>query len=214
MKEIDLIIFDFDGTLIDSTEDIANAVNFTLNKLDEPQLSRKVIESNVGDGVLKLLKRCLIENHQRSIEEAVHIFRRYYGEHLVVHTVLYSGAEEVLKHFSGKKKAILTNKPERFVAPILEGLGMKEHFDYVIGGDGKTVPKPSKEAVDEILEHFEIREERAVMVGDSPVDIETGKLAEILTCAFTGGYRSREELEAAGPDYMIDRLEQLKELFC
>ncbi len=213
MKEIDLLIFDLDGTLIDSTRDIANAVNYTLVQLGEPALTDHVIQQNVGDGVLKLLKRCLLKNHQDRIEEAVTLFRSRYGEHLVDDTKLYPGVVEVLEHFSAKKKTVLTNKPERYVEPILKGLGVDHQIDYVIGGDGKTVPKPSAEPVRTMLQHFGVEEGRAVMVGDSAVDIETGRLGGILTCAFTSGYRPREELEQAGPDFMIEKMVQLKELF-
>jgi phosphoglycolate phosphatase len=213
VKKIDLFIFDFDGTLIDTTQDIAASVNATLAQLGEPQLTEEEIQSNVGDGVLKLLKRCLMASHQDRIEEAVRLFRDHYGSHLVVHTVLYPGVREILEHFSSKKMAILTNKPERYIAPILERLGIQERFECAIGGDGSSVPKPSREPVREILKHCGVDEGRVVMVGDSRVDVETGKLGDVLTCAFTGGYRSREELEEARPDYIIDRMDQLKDLF-
>lgn len=214
MKNIDLFIFDLDGTLIDSTQDIANAVNYTLDYLGEPLLTQSIIQKNVGDGVLHLLKRCLLENHQDRVEEAVTTFRRRYGEHLLDHTTLYPGVKKVLGHFKEKKKAILTNKPERYIQPILNGLGIRHQIDYAIGGDGKTVPKPAAEPVQRMLQQYGIEKGRAVMVGDSDVDIETGKLGDILTCAFTGGYRPRSELEEARPDFMIDKIEELKDLFC
>jgi phosphoglycolate phosphatase len=214
LEEIDLLIFDLDGTLIDSTRDIANAVNYTLQQLGEPTLTEEEIRQNVGDGVLRLLKRCLLESHQDRIEEAVDLFRGRYGEHLIDDTRLYPGVSGVLEHFSAKKKTVLTNKPERYVGPILEGLGVLHQIDYIIGGDGKTVPKPSAEPVTMMLQRFGVEEGRAVMVGDSVVDIETGRLGNILTCAFTSGYRSKEELEQAGPDYMIDDMVQLKDIFC
>ncbi len=211
---IDLFIFDLDGTLINSTADIARAVNHTLRHLGEAELSEEVIRQNVGDGVLQLLRKCLLDRHQDRIDEAVTLFRSYYGAHLTDHTTLYPGVREILSHFSGKNKAVLTNKPERFVRPILEGLGIGDQINFCIGGDGKSVPKPAAEPVLKILERFGVEKGRAVMVGDSAVDIETGKLGGILTCAFTGGYRSREELDAAKPDYMIDRMADLKSIFC
>jgi phosphoglycolate phosphatase len=214
LKEIDLLIFDLDGTLNDSTREIAKAVKYTHEQLDEPTLTEGEIRQNVGDGVLTLLKRCLLENHQERIEEAVAIFRNRYGEHLVDETKLYPGVVDVFEHFSSKKKTVLTNKPERYVGPILKGLGVRHHIDDVIGGDGKTVPKPSAMPVRIMLERFDVGKGRAVMVGDSGVDIETGRLGGILTCAFTSGYRPEEELKEAGPDFMIEKMVQLKDLFC
>ncbi len=212
-QEVDLFIFDLDGTLIDSTRDIADAVNFTLRYLGEPTLTEEVIGSHVGDGVLNLLRKCLRERHQERINDAVSVFRKRYGEHLTDATTLYPGVRKTLQNFSDKKSAILTNKPERYVDPILKGLGIRQLIDYDLGGDGKVVPKPSAEPVQQLLRHFNVEAGRAVMVGDSAVDVETGKLGGILTCAVTFGFRSRAELEAAKPDFIVDRFEELMELF-
>ncbi len=211
--KIDLFIFDLDGTLIDSTRDIASAVNHTLAYLGEPVLPEAVISDNVGDGVLELLRGCLVENHRDRVDEAVAVFRRYYGEHLLESTRLMPGVREALNHFAGRPMAVLTNKPQRYVVPILEGLGVAVHFGLAIGGDGHVVPKPAAGPVHRILSQFGAAGSRTVLVGDSPVDVETGRLGGVLTCAFSGGFRPREELQAAAPDFMIDRMDQLKELF-
>jgi phosphoglycolate phosphatase len=213
LPKIELFIFDLDGTLIDSTRDIANAVNHTLAHLGEPVLPEAVISDNVGEGVLELLRGCLVENHRKRVDEAVAVFRSYYGAHLLESTRLMPGVREALDHFAGRPMAVLTNKPERYVGPILEGLGVAAHFGVAIGGDGHVVPKPAAAPVHEILSRYRAERSRTVMVGDSPVDVETGRLGGVLTCAFTGGFRLREELEAAAPDFMIDRMEQLKDLF-
>jgi phosphoglycolate phosphatase len=132
----------------------------------------------------------------------------------VDHTRLYPGVREVLEHYTGKKKAILTNKTEMFVNPILKGLGIKRQIDYAVGANGKQAPKPSGAPVEAILSRFGIRQDRAVMVGDSPVDVETGRLGGILSCAVTFGFHSKEELQRAAPDYMIDTFAALKDFFC
>ncbi len=211
--KIDLFIFDLDGTLIDSTRDIANAVNHTLAHLGEPELPEAVISDNVGEGVLELLRGCLVENHRDRVDEAVAVFRSYYGEHLLESTRLMPGVRAALKHFAGKPMAVLTNKPERYILPILEGLGVAAHFGIAIGGDGQVVPKPAAAPVHEIVRRFGANPRGTLMVGDSPVDIQTGRLGGVLTCAFTGGFRPREELRAAGPDFMVDRMVQLRDLF-
>ncbi len=212
-QEVDLFIYDLDGTLIDSTRDIADAVNFTLRHLGEPTLTEEIIGSHVGDGVLNLLRKCLRERHQERINDAVSVFRKRYGEHLTDATTLYPEVRKTLENFSDKKSAILTNKPEKYIDPILQGLGIRHLIDYDLGGDGKVVPKPAVEPVVQILRHFNVEKGRAVMVGDSPIDIETGRLGGILTCAVTFGFRSRAELAAAKPDFLIDRFEELMELF-
>jgi len=214
MKEVDLFIFDLDGTLIDSTRDIASSFNFTLQHLGEPPLTEEIIGNHVGDGVLNLLRKCLSERYQERIQEAVSVFRKRYGEHLTEHTSLYPGVEETLRHFTGKRSAILTNKPERYIDPILKNLGIRHLIDYKLGGDGKVVPKPAAKPVRELLKYFGVEAGRAVMVGDSVVDVETGKLGGILTCAVTFGFRPRTELEAANPDFLIDRFDELTEIFC
>lgn len=132
MKEIDLFIFDLDGTLIDSTRDIANAVNFTLHHLGEPTLTEEVIGSHVGDGVLNLLRECLSERHQEQVREAVSVFRKRYGEHLTEHTTLYPGIKETLEHFEVKSAAILTNKPERYIDPILKDLVIRRFIRIAV----------------------------------------------------------------------------------
>ncbi|MDX1765092.1 MAG: HAD hydrolase-like protein [bacterium] len=213
MKEIDLLIFDLDGTLIDSTQDIVNAVNHTLGALGEPPLTEEMISQYVGVGVLRLLRKCILQEHLDRADEAVSIFRRYYKSHLVDHTTLYPGIREVLDHFSGKKKAVLTNKTETFVRPILKGLGIKREISYAIGANSKGIPNPAKAPVEKILKRFRSTPERTVIVGDSPVDVQTGRLAEILTCGVTWGFHTREELTRAGPDYMIDHATELMGLF-
>ena len=212
MPEIRLLIFDLDGTLVDSAADIAAAVNHTLEVLGEPRLPAEAIRDNVGDGVLELLRRCLVRNHPDRIREAVATFREYYGAHLTDRTRLYPGVPEMLERFSHRAKAVLTNKPERFAGPILEGLGVRSRFHAVLGGDGTSVPKPSAEPVHGLLERFDCEPGRAVIIGDSPVDVETGRLAGILTCAVTYGYRSRAELEAAAPDFLAEHPRDLVRL--
>lgn len=213
MKEIDLFIFDLDGTLIDSTLDIVNAVNHTLHALGEPPLTEEMISQYVGVGVLRLLRRCILREHLDRADEAVSIFRRYYKAHLVDHTTLYPGISEVLNHFSGKKKAVLTNKTEIFVRPILKGLGIKKQISYAIGANSKGVPKPSGAPVEKLLKRFRASPERTVIIGDSAVDVETGRLGGIATCGVTWGFHTRDELKQAGPDYTIDDPLELMDLF-
>lgn len=213
MREIDLFIFDLDGTLIDSSPDIVNAVNHTLDKLGESPLTEEMISQHVGMGVLKLLRECILTEHLDRADEAVAIFRRYYKAHLVDHTTLYPGIRDVLNHFDRKKKAILTNKTESFVRPILKGLGIKKQIHYAMGANSKGVPKPSGKPVAKILKRFKAKPDRTVLVGDSSEDIETGRLGGILTCSVTWGYHSREELNRSGPDYLVDDPLELIDLF-
>ncbi len=212
---VDLIVFDLDGTLIDSREDLANSANYVLNRLGLEELSVEILSSFIGDGVYKLVERALDwqtspgRAYPGSVDEAVELFRAHYAEHLVDRTRLYPGVLETLNHFQGKKKAVVTNKPFDFAMSILNNLGIVEHFDVVLGGDSTTNRKPDPEPLEEVLTRLRILKERAVIVGDSPQDIEMARRAGLLSIAVTYGLGQREELIKAEPDLFIEKLYDL-----
>ena len=132
-------------------------------------------------------------------------------EHLLDETVLYPGVKEFLDSTEGYGRAVATNKPYDFSKKILEGLKIDRHFRWLIGGDSLSVQKPSPQVFDPIFAEFQERP-RGIIIGDSQIDIDCGKAAGLLTCGVTYGYRDREEIVAAKPDFMIDRFEELKGL--
>ena len=129
------------------------------------------------------------------------------------HTQFYPSGREILDHFRDKKQAILSNKPEVFVRRILESLESLEPFDAILGGDSLKSKKPDPEGLLYLLDRFQCSPEQAVLVGDSPVDIETGKRAGVYTCVVSFGFGDPKEITDAGPDCSVDHLSQLKDLF-
>jgi len=214
MRKISLIVYDFDGTLVDTLFDIAESVNLTLTELGLPQLSRKTIRKYVGKGVERLMSQTLEGSSFTNIPKAVSLFKKNYSENLVHHTDFYPHAREVLQYFKNKNQAICSNKPEGFVRRILKSLNGLHYFDAVIGGDSVNSKKPDPEGLNYILQRLNISVDEAVLIGDSTVDIETGKRAGVYTCIVNFGFGFPDEISAANPDCSIDSLSELKEMFC
>ncbi len=212
--EADLIIFDLDGTLIDSSEDIAWSANMTLKAFGYKELQIEEIKGSVGWGVKALLEKLMPGEPPERIMEARDKFLDFYGAHLVVKTYVYPGVEETLRHFKGMKKkmAVVTNKPAGLAGMILKDLGLGGFFISVIGGDSLLNRKPHPEPIENVLGFSGVAPEKAVLVGDSPIDCETGKGARIGTIGVTYGFRSRQELEDAGCDMLINNFSELKNI--
>jgi len=207
---VELIIFDLDGTLADTRADLTRAVNYALGRLHLPELPMETVCQYVGHGVQTLLTAALGPEHQDRLPEAVRLFQAYYAAHLLDETRLYPGVQETLEHFRKKRKAIITNKPFGFTLTILEGLGIGDHFDLVLGGDSTTERKPHPEPAQKVLTTLRTDPRRAVVVGDSPADIEMAKGAGVYSVAVTYGLRPRQELLQAGPDLLLDTFPDLK----
>ncbi len=212
---IKLLIYDLDGTLIDSREDIAQAVNWTLRVLELPLLPVEQVSTFVGNGVKNLMSRVLKEagGETAPLERSIKLFRRHYGEHLLDQTRLYPTVRKVLEFFKDRKQAVITNKPQEFSLEILRGLGIDSYFFRVIGGDHGFPKKPAPEPVFELLKAAEAGPEEALLIGDSATDIETGRNAGAKTAAVTYGFGKRNELEAAQPDFLVDSREEVSKLF-
>ena len=213
MRKTSLIIYDFDGTLVDTLFDIADSVNLSLVDLGLPQLPRKTIRKYIGKGVERLMAQTLEGSPFTDIPRAVALFKKYYSENLVKHTDFYPHGREILEHFRNKKQAICSNKPEIFVRKILESLDGLQHFQAIIGGDSVKTKKPHPEGLDFILKKLKVSPDEAVLIGDSPVDIETGKRAGVYTCVVNYGLGLPEEIAAASPDCSVDCLSKLKGMF-
>lgn len=207
-----LIIFDLDGTLIDSKRDIAQAVNYSLGQENYPSLSIEKIETYVGGGLGKLISDVAPEplSEDRFLKLKNH-FWNYYEAHLTDHTVLYEGVLEFLKKFDHYSTALVTNKPIHFTRLIVEKFKLNSFFDWVYGGDSFPIQKPNPDILKPILEKFP-NLQNALMVGDSSVDIDTGKAAGILTCGVTYGFRSALEVRSLNPTWVIDRFRDLEHI--
>jgi len=212
MKTIRLIIFDLDGTLVNTLEDIAHSVNFTLGRLGRPLLNLESVRQYVGDGMEMLLTRAL-GDHIGLLDKAKGIYVDHQSRNLVVSSRLYPGVKETLEHFRSLPLAVVTNKTLEFSEPLLEQLGVRPYFDMIIGADAGLPLKPAPDAFLSIMKRLAVPKEYAVVVGDGTTDIRAGKAAGIATCAVTYGFRSEDELRKAGPDHMIREFSELKQLF-
>lgn len=214
------MLFDLDGTLIDSRSDLARSINLMLRDMERAPLDEALISSFVGDGVWVLVRRSLTaaDPAQRPPDEATHatgirLMREHYAEQMLVSTRLYPGVAETLDHFSAKPKAVVTSKEAGFTRTILERLGIADRFECVIGGDTVAERKPNPAPVLKALEQLRARSGDAVMVGDSENDVYAGRRAGTLTCGVTYGFRSVEQLRAASPDVLISGFGELADVF-
>jgi len=208
---LDLFIFDLDGTLIDSKLDLAHAVNATRVNLDLPPLEHELIFSYVGNGAPVLIRRVLgPEASEELVNQALEYFLAYYREHMLDYTVLYPGVRETLEKLDNgeRRLAVLTNKPVRISAAILDGLNVGQHFFRVYGGNSFEQKKPDPIGIETLLREAGAQKERTLMVGDSAVDIQTARNAGIPCCGVTYGFQP-ESLAACPPDFLIDRMDKL-----
>jgi len=214
MKEIDLMIFDFDGTLVSSGRDLALAINYTLGKLNLPLQQESAIISFVGDGVKLLMERALGAANFRHRDEALVIFTEYYSKHLLDNTFLIDGAEEVLIKYQDKLKVIMTNKRHVFAAAIAQGLKIDKYFKEIMGGDFACYLKPDRRLVDYLIEKYSVAREKTVIIGDGLNDINIAKNSGILCCAYLNGLGKRKELQEAKADFYCEDLREISALFC
>ncbi len=213
-----LFLFDLDGTLIDSKNDIAAAVNLSLERLGLPRLPEARVSQFVGDGVQKLIQRALreamgTEAPEDQIGKGVELFLEEYGNHLLDSTRLYPGVREGLDRLYWAQFAIVTNKPEKLSRKILEALGLGHRFCTILGGDSISLRKPDPAPLREAMRRCGTTAHETVMVGDSPADIKAGQAAGVITCGIAGGFRGREALEAAGCDLIVESVSELPDHF-
>ena len=213
MQKISLFVYDFDGTLVDTFADIANSVNLALAEMNIQSLSRETIRRNIGSGVVNLMSRSLEGSGCDDVEIAVSFFQKHYNNHLLDQTKLYPNGREVVEHFSKKKNAILSNKPISFVEKILTELNFLSLFDSVLGGDSLSERKPNPMGLQLLMTNLNCPVKEVLMIGDSAIDIETGKNAGVITCGVTYGLGDPVSLHNSKPDYLIDNLSNLKSLF-
>ena len=213
MKKISLFVYDFDGTLVDTFEDIAGSVNLTLAEMNLQSLKRETIRGNIGSGVVKLMTRSLVGSGSNDAKTAVSLFRKHYNHHLLDQTKLYPNGRKIVEHFSNKEHAILSNKPISFIEKILKALNFLSPFDSILGGDSLKEQKPNPIGLQFLMKKFNYTAKEVLMIGDSAIDVETGKHAGVITCGVTYGLGDPGFLRDSKPDYLIDNLSNLKSLF-
>ena len=199
--KIKLVIFDLDGTLVDSKYDLTDAVNFTRKQYGFNPLSVDKVASYLGSGITALVKSVLSELKTENFDEAVKIFKDNYVEHLTDKTLPYKEVKGMLSNIP-QQKVLLSNKDEKFSKQILDTLGLSQFFTEIYGGDSFKEKKPSPLPIYEIMKQFSLNKEDIVMVGDGANDIMVGKNAGIRTLGVLYGYSSQEQLNTLAPNYI------------
>lgn len=222
-RRVRLLVFDLDGTLIDSRLDLIHSVNAMLRHIGRPELDGDVIASYVGDGAPALVRRAL-ENTDDEVllRAALEYFLGYYRLHKLDHTVVYEGIPETLAGLAEpsngvqangvqRQMAVLTNKPVRASRDIVQALGLGDFFVCIYGGNSFTTKKPDPLGVRTILQETGVAAAEALMIGDSSVDVLTGRNAGLWTCGVTYGFAPHTLVDAP-PDVLIEKPRELGEL--
>lgn len=210
MMSIKLVIFDLDGTLVNSIVDITNSLNYATEPLGLPPKTAKEVGALVGEGITRVIERVIGEERLQHKDEMVKRFLEFYSGHIVDNTFPYPGVRETLERLNGYKKAVISNKREAFSIKVLEGLDLLQCFDLVLGSDSASEKKPSPVPVLHVLSALGISSQDAIMVGDSDLDIAAGKGAGVKTVGVTYGYRERKYVKDA--DFIIDDIKELPKL--
>jgi phosphoglycolate phosphatase len=199
MKRYDHVIFDLDGTLLDTAADLASAANHMLRRLHLPEVSEEVVRAYVGDGVRKLVQRVLGPPNAADVDRALALFLDYYGGHLLDRTRPYPGIVETLGVLgrAAVTLSVLSNKPAAMSRDILRGLGLLSSFGAVIGGDSLATCKPDPAGVEELHRLTGVPRQRTLLVGDSPVDAQTAQAGGVAFCGVAWGFASKS-LRALG----------------
>jgi phosphoglycolate phosphatase len=208
---IRVVVFDLDGTLVDSSRDLATAVNASLARIapGTPRLSDEHVRSFIGSGARKLIQRCLAARGLGApVEDVLPVFLEAYRGCLLDTTRLYPGVEQALDSLAPRSLAVLTNKPGDLSRTILQGLGVAQRFRRVYGGGDLPEKKPDPVGLLRILEETGASPGEAAMVGDSDIDVLTGRAAGVLTVGVSYGF-DPEGLRGTPPDLLLDDLRSL-----
>lgn len=213
-KKYDLLIFDLDGTLVDSAPDIVATVQYIINKYGFEPKDDAFIRNCIGGGARNVLLKSLGQEREGLIDsEILGVFKDYYTENCDVYTVLYPGVKETLEYYrrAGKMIALATYKIRSATEKILKTLNIDQYFELIVTADDVENPKPHPECVQKILKYYKNNPEQAVLIGDTKTDFMTGHNADIDVCAVTFGYGEEEVLRDLKPAYLVETMDEVKE---
>ena len=204
------VVFDLDGTLVESRTDLAIAVNHVRRYCNLPSLEIDVIRPAIGGGARSLVQQCLPQELQIRVDELMPEFHRFYNANCVVYTTALPGVIEVLERLQGRVKlAVLTNKPKAPSLTILRSLGLDRFFQEVVGGECFPTKKPDPEGIRWLLQRLDVPASRTVLVGDGVPDVEVARAAGVTSIAVLDGIGLPDLLSAAEPDYSISTMARL-----
>ena len=214
LKKVRALLFDLDGTLIDSTADLAASGNWLRHQAGMAPLGQAQIGSYVGDGAESMVRR-LLERPEGAVHSQVEAYKDHYNEHCLEQTRLYPGVHSSLEQLRarGYAMAVVTNKPERISKRILDGLNVGHCFGSIVGGNTCVNKKPHPEPLFKACRDLGIDPSACAMVGDSRVDIEAGHNAQMPSIGLLGGIGAEDLLRAAGPKHLLDRFTLLLDIF-
>jgi phosphoglycolate phosphatase len=209
LPHIQALIFDLDGTLIDSERDLVEATNATLRHLGRPELPPAIVSGYIGHGAPKLVAGALGPGTDAELlAAALQFFLSYYEDHKLIHTRAYPSVPEALELLAYMPMAVLTNKPQRMSAEILEALGIAKYFRVIYGGDSFPARKPDPAGVHKILASFSMPPATALFIGDSEVDVQTARNAGT-PCAIVNYGFGKNDRAAFPANIYIDKLTDL-----
>jgi len=200
-------ILDLDGTLMDTIEDLGNAINHAFSKLGFSPYSNEMVKSFVGNGSMNFVMRSLGEHGKEKFEEVFELFTEFYKEHCTDNPKPYPGVLEFLEKHSGKC-AVLTNKPAEQTLKILNKFGLEKHFTCILGGDTAQERKPDPSGVLKIIENSKWKPSETLMVGDDIPDIGAARAAGINVAIILSGFGRANELLEMKPDYAFENFEE------
>lgn len=208
---IDMLIFDFDGTLTDSIPVAEEAIRAMLGELGYPDKTKEEIRQFIGFGEWALVAGSIGTEDTEKVKAAQAVYYKHVSKNLNK-VPLFPHVREFLETFKDKTMIIISNKRDEFINKLLANLNLTNYFKDVLGGDSAPCLKPDPCTLLKVIEKYNVPKDRVLFVGDMTVDVETGKNAKIRTCAVTYGFDDRETLIASKPDLLIDDLLDLKEL--
>ncbi len=198
-----LIVYDLDGTLVDTLDDITASANYMLREFGAETIDRDVVRRYVGRGLQTLVQRCLGAQDEARVAEGMRVYRRYYSQHMLDKSSVYPNVREALTHFQSRVQAVITNKPDPYATQMLQALELAPYFSQIIAGDGAYPKKPHPASLQALMENAEASPDQTLFIGDSCVDIETGRAAGVLTVAVSHGLEDEADLVRAQPDRLF-----------
>jgi phosphoglycolate phosphatase len=208
----DFLIYDLDGTLVDSLGDIASSINSVREDNGFGHLSLEQVRPYLGNGIHDLISKAIPSKGEKFKQAAVDSFKSYYKMHMCDTTVMFSGVKEMLESLKDKKKAILTNKNEAYAKDIVRTLGISNYFVEVWGGDTLDVRKPDPKTILELVKNTKSDLSKTIMIGDSANDFLVAKAAGVTSIAVSYGYYDLEQIESYKPNFIVKKPQEIVDI--